>query len=96
MEHQYVAFCLEQETYGINIKCVSEIIRMQPVTRMPKNPDFVEGIINLRGRIIPVIDLKKQFGLGGVKESSDTRIMVVELGYEIVGMIVEKVIAVLS
>lgn len=96
MENQYVIFKLADETYGIRIECVSEIIRMQTITKIPKSLDFVEGVINLRGRIIPIIDLKKQFNLGDVTRSKDTRIIVVEMKQEIVGMVVDEVSEVLS
>ncbi|ATW25642.1 chemotaxis protein CheW [Candidatus Formimonas warabiya] len=96
MDNQFVLFKMVGELYGINITCVSEIIRMQQVTKIPKTPDFVEGIINLRGRIIPVIDLKKQLDLGGVEQTNDTRIIVVSIDQETVGLIVEEVTEVLT
>ena len=62
-ERQLVVFDLAGEAYGVNIGTVREIIRMQAVTHVPETPDFVEGVINLRGRVIPVVDLRKRFGL---------------------------------
>ncbi len=62
-EFQLVAFQLGEETYGVDISQVEEIIRLQPITKVPGAPDFVEGVINLRGRVIPVIDLRKRFHL---------------------------------
>ena len=90
-ERQLVAFELAGETYGVDINWVHEIIRMQAVTRLPRTPEFIEGVINLRGRIIPVIDLRKRFGLPPREQTPDTRIMVVEMAGVTVGMIVDAV-----
>ncbi|MDK2896638.1 MAG: purine-binding chemotaxis protein CheW [Candidatus Atribacteria bacterium] len=90
-ELQLVAFMLGEETYGVDISQVEEIIRFQPVTRVPGAPDFVEGVINLRGRVIPVIDLRKRFNLGQKELTKSTRVMVVEVSPHTVGMIVDAV-----
>lgn len=90
-ELQLVAFMLGEETYGVDISQVEEIIRFQPVTRVPGAPDFVEGVINLRGRVIPVIDLRKRFNLGQKELTKSTRVMVVEVPPHTVGMIVDAV-----
>ncbi|HXL02798.1 MAG TPA: chemotaxis protein CheW [Candidatus Atribacteria bacterium] len=90
-EFQLVAFQLGEETYGVDISQVEEIIRMQPITRVPGAPDFVEGVINLRGRVIPVIDLRKRFRLPPREETKNTRIVVVEVSPNTVGMIVDAV-----
>ncbi|MGI9951235.1 chemotaxis protein CheW [Moorellaceae bacterium AZ2] len=92
---QLVVFQLAGETYGVDIAHVHEIIRLQPITEVPRTPDFVEGVINLRGRIIPVIDLHKRFGLPAAEASNNTRIMVVEVKGITVGMIVDAVSEVL-
>jgi len=63
-EEQLVVFGLANEHYGVDIGRVQEIIRMQAITEVPRAPQFVEGVINLRGGIIPVIDLRKRFGMG--------------------------------
>ncbi len=94
-EEQLVVFTLADETYGIDISTVNEIIRMQAITEVPRTPDFVEGVINLRGRIVPVIDLRKRFTLVASEETQASRIMVVELEGLIVGMIVDSVSEVL-
>ena len=60
---QLVSFELEQEEYGIDVLTVREIIRMPTITKMPNTPDYVDGIINLRGRVVPIISLRKRFGL---------------------------------
>lgn len=95
MEEQLVVFQLAGETYGVDIGCVQEIIRMQPVTTVPRTPSFVEGVINLRGRIIPVIDLRKRFGLPLAEATASSRIIVVEVSGLVVGLIVDSVSEVL-
>ncbi|MBC7324185.1 MAG: chemotaxis protein CheW [Moorella sp. (in: Bacteria)] len=94
-EIQLVVFQLAGETYGVDINNVQEIIRMQSITQIPRTPAFIEGVINLRGRIIPVIDLHKRFDLPQVEITNNTRIMVAELGQVTVGMIVDSVSEVL-
>jgi len=90
-ELQLVAFRLGNETYAVDIQQVQEIIRMQQITRVPGAPFFVEGVINLRGRIIPVIDLRKRLGLPRGEETDEVRIVVVEVPPHKVGMIVDAV-----
>ncbi|MCG0274565.1 MAG: chemotaxis protein CheW [Thermosediminibacteraceae bacterium] len=87
---QFVVFKLGQEEYGVNIMQVNTIERMMPITRVPKAPYFVEGVINLRGEIIPVIDLKKRFGLPPGEINGDTRIIIVNVDDLTVGMIVDS------
>lgn len=94
-EIQLVVFQLAGETYGVDINNVQEIIRMQNITGIPRTLSFIEGVINLRGRVIPVIDLHKRFGLPRIDTTQNTRIMVVELGHTTVGMIVDSVSEVL-
>ncbi|GAW92897.1 chemotaxis protein CheW [Calderihabitans maritimus] len=94
-EEQLVVFKLGEETYGIEISVVHEIIRMQDITEVPRTPEFVEGVINLRGRIVPVIDLRKRFGLPVGERTSAWRIMVIQMGDITVGMIVDAVLEVL-
>jgi purine-binding chemotaxis protein CheW len=88
---QLVVFQLSNEFYGVDIGDVNTIIRMQEVTQVPQTPSFVEGVINLRGSIIPVIDLRKRFALevGAITKSS--RIVVVEATGQMIGMIVDAV-----
>ncbi|SHM11258.1 purine-binding chemotaxis protein CheW [Caldanaerovirga acetigignens] len=87
---QLVVFKLGQEEYAVDIMQVNTIERMMPITRVPKAPDFVEGVINLRGEIIPVIDLKKKFGIATGEVTGDTRIIIVMLDDLTVGMIVDS------
>lgn len=95
MEQQLVVFELANEHYGVEISSVESIIKMQEITRIPHSPAFVEGITNLRGLVLPVIDLRKRFGLELQVTSRDLRIMVVALGSVKVGMIVDAVSEVL-
>ncbi len=90
-EIQLVIFRLAGEEFGLEISQVREIIRMQGVTPMPKAPDFIEGVINLRGQIIAVIDLAKRFGLSQTKRTDKSRIVVVEFTGNSIGLIVDEV-----
>lgn len=81
--------------YGVPITKVQEIIPMAAPTKLPQVPDFVEGIINLRGKIIPIIDLKKRFGMAASAISSESRSVVVEVDGQTVGIIVDEVSEVL-
>jgi len=89
--YQLVSFVVENEEFGVDILKVQEIIRTVDITRVPKSPDFVEGVINLRGKIVPVIDLRKRFGIGKKDRDNETRIIVVELTDKVVGFLVDKV-----
>ncbi len=91
MENQLVVFKLASENYGVDIAAVEGIIKMQPITKMPHTPAFVEGVTNLRGAVLPVVDMRKRFGLAAQEETKDTRIIVVEMDGLTVGMIVDSV-----
>ncbi len=95
MEHQLVVFNLSNEDYGVDIAAVDGIVKMQTITSVPHAPDFVEGITNLRGEILPVIDLRKRFGLPVEEVTKDTRIVNVNVGNVKIGMIVDAVSQVL-
>ncbi len=88
---QLVSFHLGGEEYALEILRVQEIIRMMDLTRVPNSPDFVEGVINLRGKVIPVIGLRKRFGLGAKEYDKQTRIVVVEVAGNVVGFVVDAV-----
>ncbi len=88
---QLVSFVIEHEEFGIDILKVQEIIRPVDITRVPNAPAFVEGVINLRGKIVPVIDLRKRFGLPQREHDKDTRIVVVELVEKVVGFMMDAV-----
>jgi len=94
-ERQLVVFRLGAELYGVDIARVHEIIRLQSITRVPRAPSFVEGVINLRGKVIPVVDLRRRFGLPTGEHTRATRIVVVEIGDQVVGIIVDSVSEVL-
>ncbi|MEW6488613.1 MAG: chemotaxis protein CheW [Thermodesulfobacteriota bacterium] len=92
---QLVTFHVGDEEFGVEILEVREINRMMEITRVPHAPDFVEGVINLRGQVIPVVDLRKRFGLPAVERDKSARIVVVELGDRVVGFLVDSVSEVL-
>jgi purine-binding chemotaxis protein CheW len=79
---KYLTFNLSQETYGIEIIKVQEIIGMMNVTKFPKTPDFIRGVINLRGKVIPVIDIRKKFSLEDLEDTEKTCIIVVQVEME--------------
>ncbi len=88
---QLVGFMIAGEEFGVDILKVQEIIRPLEITRVPNAPAFVEGVINLRGRIIPVIDLRKRFGLPAHTDDEAMRILVVELQDKVVGFVSDAV-----
>ncbi|MFZ5639515.1 MAG: chemotaxis protein CheW [Bacillota bacterium] len=92
---QFVVFTLANESYGVDINDVREIIRLQPITKMPGTNGDIEGIINLRGNVIPVFNIKTKFNLVDGKQSSSTRIVVIEVNENILGIIVDGVSEVL-
>lgn len=95
MEQQLVVFELANEHYGLDISAVEGIIKMQAITKMPQAPSFVEGVTNLRGTVVPVIDLRKRFMLPAMEHTKDTRIVVVYMEKTKIGMIVDGVSEVL-
>lgn len=94
-EMQLVVFDLASEFYGVDIGDVREINRMQAITRVPGAPSFVEGVINLRGRVVPVVDLRKRLNLKVGEQTQESRIVVVDIGGRDVGVIVDAVSEVL-
>jgi len=92
---QVVSFHVGEEEFGLDILRVQEIIRVQRLTRVPNSPKFVDGVINLRGRVIPVIDLRKRFGIDCTEQGNQTRIVVVEVKGTVLGFIVDSVSEVL-
>ncbi|MCK9211644.1 MAG: chemotaxis protein CheW [Ignavibacteriaceae bacterium] len=88
---QLVSFFIGSEEFGIDILYVQEINRMSQVTKVPNAPDFVNGVINLRGRVIPVIDLRLKFGMPKKEPDKNTRIIVMEVSGKTVGFIVDSV-----
>lgn len=94
---QLVTFKLGNEEFGVDILKVQEINRMMEITRIPNAPPFIEGVINLRGKIIPIVDLRKKLGFmnGNMFSEKTTRIIVVELDGLVLGFIVDSVSEVL-
>lgn len=96
MENQIVVFELGSEYFGADIAKVESIIKIQPITQLPHAPAFVEGLTNLRGKVLPVIDLRKRFGLPAQETDKNSRIIVVSVDQMEVGMIVDEVSEVLT
>jgi len=97
---KYLTFILEQEEYGIGILKVKEIIGMMPITTIPRTPEFVKGVINLRGKVIPVMDLRLKFSMEAIPYSERTCIIVVEIDSDaatvLIGIVVDAVSEVLN
>jgi purine-binding chemotaxis protein CheW len=87
---QVVGFRIGRETFGLPISLVREIVRVPEITSVPNAPDYIEGVINLRGRIIPIVDLRKRFGEKVSEASKKNRIVVVELENRAIGLIVNS------
>jgi purine-binding chemotaxis protein CheW len=94
-ERQLVVFRLGDESYGVDIHAVREIIRMQPITAVPNAPAFIEGVTNLRGQICPVMDLRRRLAIEAPAPTADSRIVVVQVEGDDVGMMVDDVTEVL-
>ena len=88
---QLVGFKIDSEEFAINILIVQEIIKLLKITKVPNAPNFVEGVVNLRGRIIPVINLRTRLGMDEKKYDAETRIIVVDLSDKTIGFIVDEV-----
>jgi len=95
-EQQLVVFTLANESYGVDIAKVSGIERMQEITKVPRTPPYVEGVINLRGRVIPVVHLRKLFYLPEGEITKETRIVVVDISGQPIGVQVDEVTQVLT
>jgi purine-binding chemotaxis protein CheW len=97
---KYLTFCMADEEYGIGILKIKEIIGMMPITSVPRTPEFVKGVINLRGKVIPVIDLRLRFGMDAIDYTERTCIIVVEVdgqaGTVQIGIVVDSVSEVLN
>ena len=88
---RYLTFALGEEEYGIEISYVTEIIGMQPVSTLPEVPEYIRGIVNLRGRIIPVIDMRLKFRKAAIDYTDRTCIVIINTGVFSVGLIVDRV-----
>ena len=93
--NQYLTFMLGEEVFALNISTVREVLELTNITRIPRTPKFMRGVINLRGHAVPVVDLRQKFGMSPVKETVDTCIIIVECGYEgedsVMGAMVDSV-----
>lgn len=88
---QWVTFQLEEETYGINVMQVREVLRYTEIAPVPGAPDYVLGIINLRGNVVTVIDTRSRFGLVEGEITDNTRIIVIESEHQVIGILVDSV-----
>jgi len=99
-EGKYLTFNMAKEEYGISILKIKEIIGMMPITSVPQTPEFVKGVINLRGKVIPVVDLRLRFGMESIDYTERTCIIVVEIdgqsGTVMIGIVVDSVSEVLN
>jgi purine-binding chemotaxis protein CheW len=93
---QLVGFRIGEETYGVQIGAVREIVRVPEITAVPNAPDMIEGVINLRGKIIPVMDLRKRFGSSAIQPDKKNRILVVDMENRLLGLIVSSASEVLK
>lgn len=97
---KYLTFRLAQEEYGLEILKVQEIIQLQAITRVPRTPPYVRGVINLRGKVIPVVDLRAKFGIEGAEDTERTCIIVVQIqagdAVLVIGILIDEVREVLD
>lgn len=90
-ENMYLSFSLNQEEYGIDIRHVNEVVGLKKITQVPDMPEFVRGVINLRGQLIPLIDVRLRFKMGARDYDDRTCIVVVNIDQRAVGLIVDQV-----
>ena len=88
---QYIVVKIDNEQYGINIQYVDNIVRMQKITRVPKSQSYFAGVINLRGEIMPVMSMRRKFGLADADYTDKTRIIIIKVENSTVGIIVDQV-----
>ncbi len=88
---QWVTFQLDKETYGINVMQVQEVLRYTEIAPVPGAPDYVLGIINLRGNVVTVIDTRSRFGLPSAEVSDNSRIVIIEAEKQVIGIMVDSV-----
>jgi len=93
---QIVGFRVGRETYGVPITAVHEIVRVPEITAVPDAPDYLEGVINLRGKIVSIIDLRKRFGEAAAPPSNKSRILVAEVNGKLLGLVVDSASEVLK
>ena len=88
---QWVTFKLQEETYGINVMQVQEVLRYTEIAPVPGSPDYVLGIINLRGNVVTVIDTRSRFGLEPAEVTDNSRIVIIEAEKQVIGILVDSV-----
>lgn len=93
---QWVTFRLDSETYGINVMQVQEVLRVTEIASVPGAPDYVLGIVNLRGKVVTVIDTRKRFGLSPQDTDDSTRIVIIEVEGQVIGILVDSVAEVID
>jgi purine-binding chemotaxis protein CheW len=98
--NQYLTFTVSDELYALNVSNIREVLEFQTVTKVPRMPDFMKGVINLRGSVVPVLDLKMKFGLGDTAKTIDTSVIVTEMVMEeetvVIGLLTDAVNEVLE
>ena len=98
--NQYLTFTVNDELYALNVGNIREVLEFQTVTKVPRMPDFMKGVINLRGSVVPVLDLKMKFGLGDTDKTIDTSVIVTEMDMEgemvVIGLLTDAVNEVLE
>lgn len=90
-KNRFLTFYLEDEVYGVHIADVKEIIAMMKTTPVPKTPKFIQGVMNLRGNIIPVVDMRLKFDMPSIPPQTYTAIVIINLNEKLIGFIVDKV-----
>lgn len=88
---QLVSFTIGEEEFGVDILKVQEINRVVDITSVPHTPEYVDGVINLRGKVIPIIDLRRRFGMERKEKDKNTRNIIVELDHTVIGFVVDSV-----
>lgn len=91
LKDKYLTFMIENQSYGIEIEYITEIISMQPITHIPDIPEYVKGVINLRSKIIPLIDVRLRFKKESLKDTNNSIIIVVHIMDKLIGLIVDRV-----
>ena len=94
--NKYLIFDLGEESFGIEIKYITEIISFQKITELPDMPEFIKGVINLRGKVIPIIDVRTRFKLDKTDHTDRTSIVIVQVGEKDIGLIVDTVAEILE
>ena len=89
--NRFLTFYLEEEVYGVHIADVKEIIAMMKTTPVPKTPKYIQGVMNLRGNIIPVVDMRLKFDMPSIPPQTYTAIVIIKLAEKLIGFIVDKV-----